>query len=251
MSGPGPVVMVPDPESLPLRVRSAAVPARYGRFVASMKLLLPGLATITLGVLVAWPWINDHTAGLALGFATFDPRSADFSSILNPRYMGTDRDNNPYVVTADTATDLGSGDGRLRLINPKGDLLQASGRWLSLSSDVGYLTNTNQHVELESNVLFYRDDGLQFRTQSAMIELDKNRAYGNDPVQGEGPDYDIVSEGFAIEEGGERIVFSGHARLLLHESSAGGGGGLLPGAPAPAPTPVPKPKPETAGKGRP
>lgn len=193
---------------------------RHGRFVAGMKLVLPGLAVLLLGVLVAWPWVSDHIAGFSVEFASFDPRGVETGSVVNPRYLGTDRNNNPFVVTADAATDLGASDGRLRLVNPKGDLLQSSGRWLSLGSDIGYVTNSRQRIELESNVLFYRDDGLQFRTRAATIDLEHNRAFGVEPVTGEGPALQITSaEGFAVEEAGARILFQGRTRLILNDSS--------------------------------
>jgi lipopolysaccharide export system protein LptC len=224
------------------RVRGAALPAGgrdprfrtgratpgYSRFVLLMKLVLPSLAVVMLGVILAWPQISERAEGLAVEFVTLDRRHADLGSIINPRYVGTDEQDQPYMVTADTATEMADGSGRVRLSNPKGDLTQTTGRWLSVTSELGYLSDGNQRVELEHNVMLYRDDGFQFETSKAFILMDENRAYGSQPVKGQGEKLEITSDsGFRVDEGGDVILFQGKSHLILLETDDGtdSGGG--------------------------
>ncbi|WP_200293783.1 LPS export ABC transporter periplasmic protein LptC, partial [Rhodospirillum rubrum] len=214
----------------PMRPRKTRPPASspqgYSRFVALMKLLLPSLAAAMLGVVLAWPQIADRTESLNLDFSALDPSAIDLKSVVNPRYLGTDSTDQPFTVTADLATEMGAGDERTRLTNPKGDLTQSSGKWLSLSSDLGYLTDQKQVVDLESGVLLYRDDGFQFQTNAARIHLDTDEAMGDQPVKGQGPGLEIVSEGFRVLDGGNRILFTGKAKLVVIDTN--------PTAPSPA-----------------
>ncbi|WP_413204370.1 LPS export ABC transporter periplasmic protein LptC [Rhodospirillum sp. A1_3_36] len=209
--------------------RRAEAVRSYSRFVVGMKLLLPSLAAVLLGAVLAWPNLTERTESLSVEFMTLDRGQADLGSVINPRYIGVDDDNQPFTVTADIATEMGDGTDRMKLTNPKGDIVQSTGRWMSVTSDLGYLTDGNQRVELEHDVMLYRDDGFQFETARAFILMDNDHAFGEEPVKGQGDGMEITSlSGFDVTEGGDVIVFRGKSHLVLHDAKSAGlsmGGG--------------------------
>ncbi|MCF8479414.1 MAG: LPS export ABC transporter periplasmic protein LptC [Rhodospirillum sp.] len=199
----------------------------YSRFVTGMKLILPSLAAVLLGGVLAWPQITERAEDLSVEFTALDRGQADLGSVINPRYVGIDDQNQPYTVTADIATEMEDGSDRMRLTNPKGDIVQNTGRWMSVTSDLGYLTNGNQRVELEHDVMLYRDDGFQFETARAFIRMDEDYAFGEEPVKGQGDGMEITSvDGFDVTEGGDVIVFRGKSHLILQDAKSAG---LSPG----------------------
>ncbi|MEK9725506.1 MAG: hypothetical protein VW405_18790, partial [Rhodospirillaceae bacterium] len=81
----------------------------YSRFVSLMKLLLPLAALVVVALVIAWPHLNTADLKFRIGFAALQLSDED-PSLINPRYVGTDKDNQPFSVTADLARNL-SGPG--------------------------------------------------------------------------------------------------------------------------------------------
>lgn len=202
---------------------------RHSRFVEQMKVFLPALAAVFLSLLLLWPWVSDRTSSFPLDILPFDYRNADTSTILNPRFMGSDKSDDPFVVTAKTAINLPDEGDWMVLDTPKAEITQQSGRWISLESQTGYVSREQHLITLEDNVFLYRDDGVEFATEGAVIDLAESRAFGYLPVTGSGPQFTITAEGgFAVENGGALIRFLGKSHLVLSQT-----GSLSPEAAAP------------------
>jgi lipopolysaccharide export system protein LptC len=60
-----------------------------------------------------------------------------------------------------------------------------------------------------------QDQGYEFHTTKARIDLDARTAAGDAPVNGRGPQGEIQAEGFEILDGGTRVVFHGRSRALF------------------------------------
>lgn len=188
----------------------------YARFVSSMKLLLPLCALLLVGVVFAWPQIAERAERFQLTFAELDPSQADLTSIVNARYLGVDSKDQPYTLTADLARELGPAKDLVHLFSPKGDQIRSDDKWLSLEGDTGYYTKSKDLLDLAGNVILYRDDGYQFHTETARLFLDRDEAVGSDEVRGYGITGEVISEGFQINDGGQVILFTNTAWLLLY-----------------------------------
>lgn len=198
---------------------------RYSRFVAIMKLLLPSVAVAVLGVVMAWPQIRAQTERFTLGAFSLDPREANPSTLVNPRYHGVDEQDQPYTLIATTAEERPGQADQVDLDQPQGDIVLNGGRWIAVRGNTGQYSKIEQTLVLNGDVMLYRDDGFEFHTQGAHIDLHANNAYGSDPVRGQGPDGTIDSDGFELVDGGRVVLFTGAARLVLEN---GGGGRIAP-----------------------
>ena len=87
----------------PSRRRVKASPG-YSRFVSMMKLLLPLLGLGLVVTLVVWPSEFQKATGFHLTYVSSDADGSVDLTMLRPRYLGTDTRNQPFVVTADSAT---------------------------------------------------------------------------------------------------------------------------------------------------
>ena len=146
--------------------------------------------------------------------------------MINPRYVGSDSQDQPYMITADQALQV-SGDSNVTdLVKPKGDITLNSGTWLSLSAETGTYRKKDQLLDLEGSVNLFHDGGYEISTSRAHIDLAKNNAEGNDPVAGQGPDTELTGQGFRVYNRGEKVIVTGQSRLLIR-----------PGTPAPSGAP--------------
>lgn len=188
----------------------------YSRFVSLMKFLLPGIALLLIVLVVAWPHINTTDLGFRLGVTVLKLTGADDPSMINPRYVGTDSDNQPFSITADMARNITDAGAKITLVMPKADITLEDGTWLVLTANDGLYSRTEKMLNLAGSVNLYHDSGYEFRTDRAAIDLAAGTAESNDPVQGQGPFGHLQAAGFRMVNKGKVIHFLGKSKLTLH-----------------------------------
>jgi lipopolysaccharide export system protein LptC len=205
------------PGSAAPRRPRAGFSRNYSRFVATAKRILPVVAVILLLIIAAWPKLAGLWAvrPVETGRPKLDPREARDLRMVNARYTGVDRQNRPFVITAEVARQNSSADQLIALEGPRGDLTSGSGNWFELTAFSGMYQPDGQLLDLFGSVQLFQDKGNEFRTDSAHIDMIKGTVEGNEPVVGQGPFGHITGEGFRIFERGDIIIFTGHAHLEL------------------------------------
>ncbi len=195
--------------------RRAVVDRRYSRFVMLAKRLLPAIALLLLLLVGIWPHLQTELQHVRFTLPRLDPREAKDLRMVNARYTGIDRQNRPFVITADVARQNRSVDELISMEGPKGDLTTTSGSWFELSGYTGIYQPDTQVLDLFGNVQLFQDKGNEFRTDSAHINMADGTGEGHDPVEGQGPFGHITGQGFRLLDHGNTIVFTGHAHLDL------------------------------------
>ena len=190
---------------------------RYSRFVALSKRLLPAVAVTVLLLVAIWPRIEGTLTTLRLPLPRLDVSGARDLQMVAARYAGVDRDNNPFVVTADIARQKPKLNDLVTLERPKGDLTTAGGNgsWLELSADTGFYQPQPQLLDLYGNVALFQDKGNEFHSSSAHLNMAASTAEGDAPVSGKGPFGTVKAQGFRIIDRGATIIFTGHATLEI------------------------------------
>ncbi|MFN0042543.1 MAG: LPS export ABC transporter periplasmic protein LptC [Alphaproteobacteria bacterium] len=192
-----------------------AVSARYNRFVGWMKFVLPGVAALLIAVVAIWPLVSPRNDRIPIGLSTVSQEEIDQLRMINPRYIGVDGRNQPFSVTASSATQVDPKKDMVELEQPKADITLQNGTWIALTATNGTFSQKEQVIQLSDNVNMFHDAGYEFRTQRAVIDLSAGTAYGQDPVEGQGPYGAISAQGFRVLDKGARIVFAGKAKLFI------------------------------------
>ena len=187
----------------------------YGLFVAVMKLILPALAAALLLLLVVWPQLDPGKDPLGLGLSGLSIERPNDLSMLNARFSGYDKQNQPFVITADVANQAPEDENLITLELPKADLTLENGAWLALTASEGLYDRGAETLDLSGQVSFFHDQGFELHTETALIDLETGMASGTDPVTGHGYFGDIEAEGFQLFDRGERILFTGQSRVLI------------------------------------
>ena len=191
----------------------------YSRFVTTSKFLLPLAASILIVLVVAWPQLKLEENRFRMGFATLSLKQAEDTSMLNPRYVGADRNGRPFAITADLAKSRSQESAVIELEMPKADMMLDDGSWVLLTAETGAYHRTTEVLDLAGAVNLFHDSGLEFRTARARIDLAAGTAAGTDPVEGQGPFGDLRSEGFRLTRKDRLIHFTGKAWLVLYPAA--------------------------------
>ena len=188
----------------------------YTRFVHAMRWLLPTVAGLLIVLISVWPYLRTEDLRFRISYAALTADESEDPSMVNPRYLGIDKDNKAYSVTADLARRLAGEALQVELEMPKADITLEDGTWLVLTANTGVFQRTQQTLDLAGAVNLFHDSGYEFRTTKAQIDLEKGDAKGNQPVQGQGPFGDLKAEGFHLLDKGKIIVFTGKSKLVLY-----------------------------------
>jgi lipopolysaccharide export system protein LptC len=187
----------------------------YSRFVTLAKRLLPLIALGLLILVALWPRL-DIGFGRFGSFQKLDPRQAHDLRMLHARYTGVDRDNRPFIVTADAAEQLSNNlNDLIGLEGPKADVTSAQGSWYEVNSYTGTYQPQTRMLNMFGNVSLFGDRGDEFHSDSAKIDLAHSTAQSDDPVTGQGPFGHVTAAGFRVLDRGATVIFTGHTELQL------------------------------------
>lgn len=197
----------------------------YSRFVRLMKYALPVIAGIVVVLVVIWPELKSQPDQFQIGISDLNVETAGGQRVIDARFTGVDGNNRPFSVTAATAIQAPGSKERVDLAEPKADVTLQAESWVAITSPTGVYWRDQEILDLTGGVELFHDEGYEFQTEVARIEFKSGNASGDQPVAGRGPFGTINSQGFRILQNGDRILFTGKARMILYPKQAPKGSG--------------------------
>jgi lipopolysaccharide export system protein LptC len=189
--------------------------ARRSRFVGVMKFALPLGAALLLAVVVVWSGAANRNEGFRLSFASGQGEEAPEPGMVNVRYMGTDSQNRPFVITAQRA-DITPGDPDTIVLHVlQADMTLENGAWIALTAESGVYRRRLETLRLEGPVSLFSDTGFEFNAETAEVDLARGSVESDRPVSGQGPFGLLDAGGFRVVDEGRRLFFSGGVKLVV------------------------------------
>lgn len=187
----------------------------YSRFVRSMKFLLPTVAALLVTLVVAWPQLDWDGRETDPSEWKVKPEDAENLSMTEPRYVGSDDKDRPFVVTASGARQTAPEAERVALENPKGDITLSDGAWVAVTAREGTFDRESYKLDLSGGVELFHDEGYVLSSESAHVDLKAGTAYGEQAVTGHGPGGEISGEGFRVLDSGATVMLTGKSSMLI------------------------------------
>ncbi|WP_445680218.1 LPS export ABC transporter periplasmic protein LptC [Radicibacter daui] len=205
----------------PINAASATL-ARTGR-VKRLRIILPIIAILLLVIMLGWPYwqdVRDEIAPLLNAEQAPPPATVDQpeSEVANPRFVGTDRKNRPFTITADKAIQSTDG-GAVDLVNAEADMTLDEGHWIALRAENGRYDRNSQTLDLSGHVVLFHDSGYQLDTDLVHVNLDTLVADSSAPTSGSGPMGEFHSQGFTVGDSGNIVTLKGQSHILLRGTS--------------------------------
>lgn len=195
-------------------------PRAYPRLVRVLRYVLPVIAALLIGVVVAWPQLVGRGGGLIAPMLA--PGQIDGTDVMrmdNPRYSGRTSDAEPFEVIAASAYLDPAQPDRIHLEQVAADIATAAQRDVHLAAASGIYDRKAEHVELGGGIELTTSDGYRFETSSAHVNLERGRVVGREPIAGAGPSGTIAADRFEFQDGGERLRFMGRVRVTVQPRS--------------------------------
>jgi lipopolysaccharide export system protein LptC len=189
--------------------------AFYSRFVGTMKVILPLAAAAITGLILAWPAAHDDTQQIALTFAQTNSTEAETPGMQNARYVGTDANNRPFLVTANQASQEPGSPDLIEMLALQADMTLDNGVWMSVVASSGRYDRARQILQLAGPVNIFSDIGYEFHAVTARVDLKHNIAESDSPVQGHGPFGILRADGFRLVDQGKRLLFYDNVHMMV------------------------------------
>ncbi|TLU72815.1 LPS export ABC transporter periplasmic protein LptC [Lichenicoccus roseus] len=182
------------------------------------KWMLPVGALVLLGSIAAWPEIDRSLNASRVAYRQVAAIRLDSGSMLGPRYRGLDAHGRPYMITAETARQVGP--ERINLDHPIADTLSQGGTWLQISARKGVYMQHSELLDLSGHVTFYRDDGTIMTSPTAGIDVRRGIILSDDWVHAEGPFGVLDAQGTLMSQRDGIVQFRGPGRMILNDDRA-------------------------------
>ena len=193
----------------------ADIGAGYSRFVNWAKFALPIAALLLLVLILNWPKLQSSRESFALTFSSIGEDESGTTGMVNARFVGTDGDKQPYVITAATASQSNSEADVIKLNELQADMTFGSGIWVTMKADKGIYYRIQNRLELVGLVDIFSDLGYEFHAGDTMVDLSKKLAESRHAVHGQGPLGALKANSFRITKKGKNLIFGGNVRLVI------------------------------------
>jgi Uncharacterized protein conserved in bacteria len=185
--------------------------------VRKLRRILPFFALLSVAVVLLWSNIAHLFEKKIDGLPEAVNQLTLHNEVANLRMVSTDDKGNPFKIQAQSATQ--SGTAQANFSHPVGEFLLASGQTVSLTADQGMMNQGDHQVTYSGHVVLKTDDGYQMETECAVMNLKEQKAEGQVPIQGFGPQGKIYAQaGFCLEKKSSLLTFKGPTRLIIDQS---------------------------------
>lgn len=201
-------------------VAQAGYNPKYTKFIRWMRLILPMIAMIMVAVVFTWSNMRDDNI-VPVQEETGAPKTIGKNELLNPRFESTDEKKQPYTITAQRAIQGKANEDLIILEQPLADMLLKNGNWVAIQADKGAFRQDNQRLFLNGTVRLFHDQGYQLETAQLYVDLEKNTAWSDVDVHGQGPAGTLDAKGLKADANSGHLVFEGPATLVLSQQATG------------------------------
>ena len=186
----------------------------YSKFIKTIKYVFLGISILMLLLIV----INNRQSQIKIVGDTFSYSEKIDGSInqvlIKPIFMGLNKKEQPFKVTASKATRFKEESDTFYLENPIGEILIDNDKYY-LSGNNGVYDKNIQELKINGDVKFNNNLDLKFSTTEIFFDFKKQVLFGEKAVSGYRNNTKIDSQGIKILNKENKIIFTGKTKLLL------------------------------------
>jgi len=186
----------------------------YSKFIKTIKFVFLGISILMLLLIV----INNRQSQIEIvgdKFSYSEKIDGSINQVLvKPIFMGLNKKEQPFKVTASKATRFNEETDTFYLENPIGEILIDNDKYY-LSGNNGIYDKNIQELKINGDVKFNNNLDLKFSTTEVFFDFKKQVLFGEKAVSGYRNNTKIDSQGIKILNKENKIIFTGKTKLLL------------------------------------
>ena len=186
----------------------------YSKFIKTIKFIFLVISILMLVLII----INNRQNQIKIvgeKFSYTEEIDGSINQVLvKPIFMGLNKKEQPFKVTASKATRFKEESNTFYLENPVGEILIDNDKYF-LSGNNGIYDKNIQELKINGDVKFNNNLDLKFSTTEVLFDFKDQILFGEKAVSGYRNNSKIDSQGIKILNKENKIIFTGKTKLLL------------------------------------
>lgn len=142
-------------------------------------------------------------------------------ALTGARYQGVTSSGQPFLITADTASEANDGSGRIDMQQPRATITMKNGQIIKLQSNYGVFDQPYDVVDMAGDVVVTQPaKNLKLASASLFADLRLGEMRSLVPVTVTDDARRIDAKTMTVFDNGDRILFGGTARMVLQTADA-------------------------------
>ena len=143
-------------------------------------------------------------------------------TLTGARYQGVTSDGQPFHVTADRASEVSDGSGRIDMQQPRATITMKNGQVTQLQSNYAIFDQPNDQVDMTGSVVVLQPSkNLKLTSEALSADLQLGEMRSLVPVIVTDDKRRIDAASMNVFDNGKRILFRGTARMVIQTGKAG------------------------------
>ncbi len=189
---------------------------RSGEIRQNLKYLVLISSVLLMIVFAIWFYMDHKERYATPSAAGVSAKDIEEKRLYNPKYMSRDKQDHPYTITADVATD--DGQGTIHLKQAKMVLEQGPNKFMILKSNTARFENQSlQKAELEENVNLALDNDMTVKTSKAQVNFQEGSIEGPNEVSGAGTRGTMKAKHFKVKDHWNTLQLYDHPEVTINE----------------------------------
>ena len=195
---------------------------RHTIWVRHVKLILPSLAAVLLGLLLVYPYLVPVKQDLKLEITKPKKGELEKLHITNTTFYINDAHNKVNNFTAANIDETAPGSKLIKLTNPEGIMPQNNESWINIKAPLGFFNQNDNTLELTSSVDMFYSDGMNVNVESINYNFNTGIGHSDTPVSADGTLGKLNAEGMILYKDKGLLIFTGPAHIVIKEETLQG-----------------------------
>lgn len=205
-----------------LRSHSETALTRRAKIMRWVKLALPSLAALLIGLLIIMPNLQNDEDRFEIDITR--PKKGELEKLHMEQtvFYITDADNKVNNFNADNIDETEPGSKLYKLTKPHGIIPGTDKSWTNIQAPIGYFNQNTNILQLLEDVQLFHSDGMTASSTEMFFDVKQSKAYGVKPVTVDGETGHIEAEGFEYYNNQNLLIFTGKTHITIPEEQLKG-----------------------------
>jgi len=181
-----------------------------------LSVVLLGIGVAVTLVVASWLGFLHQSGDSKLEIKDVKIANSGEIALTGARYQGVTSSGQPFLITADQASEANDGSGRIDMQQPRATITMKNGQIINLQSNYGVFDQPDDVVDMAGDVVVTQPEkNLKLESDALFADLKLGEMRSLVPVTVTDDASRIDAETMTVFDNGDRILFGGTARMVM------------------------------------
>ena len=185
-----------------------------------LSVTLVGIGVAVTLIVASWLGFLNQSGDSILEIKEVEISDSGEIALTGARYQGVTSSGQPFLITADQASEANDGFGRIDMKQPRATITTKNGQIIKLQSNRGVFDQPDDVVDMSGNVVVTQPaKNLRLVSDALFADLKLGEMRSLVPVTVTDDARRIDAETMTVFDNGDRILFGGTARMVMQSTN--------------------------------